>query len=103
MNGKQAAAIAEKGRAAGKPTMNIEQADDGSLISKTGRTNDSYDQKPVTKTHANANALMGHIKATFPPKAAKAPASKTPSQWSGVANQMLASGVTGCKAINGGR
>jgi len=108
---KQAAAIAEKSRgAAGKPTMNIEQADDGSLISRTGRTNDSYDRRPVTKTHANSNALMSHIKATFPPKATgktpastRALASKTPTAWSGVANQMLASGVAGPNSSNGGR
>jgi DNA transposition AAA+ family ATPase len=33
------------------------------------------------------------------------PAAKTkaPSQWSGIANQMLASGVTGPKSGNGGR
>lgn len=103
MISKQAAAIAEKKKAgAGKPTMNIEQADDGSLISKTGRTNDSYDQKPVTKTHPNANALMSHIKATFPPPAK--PATKAPpSEWANVANQMIASGGSPPKASNGGR
>jgi len=105
---RQAAAIAEKGK---HPVqrMSIEPSDNGGFVSHTTptrppRKGGGYQPgpEPDTAVHPNVNHLIAHVKATMG-QGARPGASKTPSQWGGVANQMLASGVGAPKSSNGGR
>jgi hypothetical protein len=112
---KQVAAIAAKSK---HPVerMSWEPSDNGGFVSHTAmkgparKPGGPYVERPDpdTKTHGNVNDLVAHVKAMASlgqPAAGKAPAGKgaPPSQWSGVANQMLGSGVGPAKGSNGAR
>lgn len=108
-NAKQAAAIAEKSK---HPVdrMSWEPSDNGGFVSHTTmrgparKPGAGYQPgpEPDTKTHGSVNELLAHVKA-MASLGGKPPAKGTPPEWSGTANQMLASGVTGPKSSNGGR
>ena len=71
-----------------KKSMHIEQADNGGFISRTSQEGRNYDPG-VKNVHTSTNALVQHVRKTFPPAPQNRTRAAVQPAWAGVANSML--------------
>jgi len=100
-----------KGGSRGKRSMRIEEHDDGTFSSHLREEQPSTKKDPYPRekeyhaTHPSAKHLAQHVVQAFSP--AQGPGesgdARPQSQWAGVANSMLGSGIAPAKTNNGAK